>query len=76
MDPPPAELPGTPAPGSSAGGSGDRRVGKKYRLGRKIGSGSFGDVYLGTGKFILKNCNKMYVYIKTKTNSKWDMIIK
>ncbi|OBA24203.1 kinase-like protein [Metschnikowia bicuspidata var. bicuspidata NRRL YB-4993] len=26
----------------------DLRVGKKYRLGKKIGSGSFGDIYLGT----------------------------
>lgn len=25
----------------------DLRVGKRYRLGRKIGSGSFGDIYLG-----------------------------
>jgi serine/threonine protein kinase len=24
------------------------RVGNKYRLGRKIGSGSFGDIYIGT----------------------------
>jgi len=24
------------------------RVGKKFRIGRKIGSGSFGDIYLGT----------------------------
>jgi serine/threonine protein kinase len=27
---------------------GELIVGKKYRLGRKIGSGSFGDLYLGT----------------------------
>ena len=24
------------------------RVGGKFRLGRKIGSGSFGDIYIGT----------------------------
>lgn len=28
-------------------GSMELRVGNKYRLGRKIGSGSFGDIYLG-----------------------------
>lgn len=27
------------------------RVGNKYRLGRKIGSGSFGDIYLGKSTF-------------------------
>ena len=26
----------------------DLRVGNKYRIGRKIGSGSFGDIYLGS----------------------------
>ena len=26
----------------------DLRVGNKYRIGRKIGSGSFGDIYQGT----------------------------
>lgn len=30
-----------------ASGSMELRVGNKYRLGRKIGSGSFGDIYLG-----------------------------
>ena len=30
------------------GWSADVRVGNKYKLGRKIGSGSFGDIYLGT----------------------------
>ena len=29
------------------------RVGNKYRLGRKIGSGSFGDIYLG--KFLISS---------------------
>uniref|UniRef100_A0A8C9G5K6 Protein kinase domain-containing protein n=1 Tax=Pavo cristatus TaxID=9049 RepID=A0A8C9G5K6_PAVCR len=34
-----------PAP---SGGTEALRVGNRYRLGRKIGSGSFGDIYLGT----------------------------
>ena len=33
---------------SEATGNMDLRVGRKYRIGRKIGSGSFGDIYLGT----------------------------
>ena len=41
------------APSSSQGGNyalnqHELRVGNKYRLGRRIGSGSFGDIYLGT----------------------------
>lgn len=34
-------------------GAMELRVGNKYRLGRKIGSGSFGDIYLGEISFFL-----------------------
>lgn len=30
----------------------EARVGNKYRLGRKIGSGSFGEIYLGRFYFV------------------------
>lgn len=33
---------------SSSSGKPELRVGGRYRLGRKIGSGSFGDIYLGS----------------------------
>lgn len=32
------------------------RVGNKYRLGRKIGSGSFGDIYLGEFLLFSNSC--------------------
>ena len=35
------------------------RVGNKYRLGRKIGSGSFGDIYLGK-YFLSQSCNRFF----------------
>lgn len=34
------------------------RVGNRYRLGRKIGSGSFGDIYLGETETNLLMRNK------------------
>lgn len=38
------------------------RVGNKYRLGRKIGSGSFGDIYLGK-YFLSQSCNRIFLGI-------------
>lgn len=38
------------------------RVGGKFRLGRKIGSGSFGDVYLGTN---VQNCEEVAVKLES-----------
>ena len=29
------------------------RIGNRFRLGRKIGSGSFGDIYLGRENFLI-----------------------
>lgn len=37
------------------------RVGNKYRLGRKIGSGSFGDIYLGTTINTGEEVNQMFL---------------
>lgn len=33
------------------------RVGNRYRLGRKIGSGSFGDIYLGEWNVLSSHCS-------------------
>ncbi|XP_067138383.1 casein kinase I-like isoform X2 [Centruroides vittatus] len=42
------------------------RVGNKYRLGRKIGSGSFGDIYLGTNITTAEEVAIKLECIKTK----------
>lgn len=39
--------PGSSSSSSSKFSKGDLRVGARFRLGRKVGSGSFGDIYLG-----------------------------
>lgn len=48
------------------------RVGNKYRLGRKIGSGSFGDIYLGefwrSRHFVLVNKNSTCRKIRKKVH--------
>lgn len=38
------------------------RVGNKYRLGRKIGSGSFGDIFLG-------NCTALVLQLLAAVNA-------
>ena len=38
------------------------RVGNKYRLGRKIGSGSFGDIYLGI--YYLESSMKLIIFFR------------
>ena len=47
------------------------RVGNKYRLGRKIGSGSFGDIYLGNYvvnlKLICYVFDSSLIFVKIKS---------
>jgi hypothetical protein len=61
------------------------RVGNKYRLGRKIGSGSFGDIYLGkVGVFFRckqtvtshKKCNKNPLFSGTNISTGEEVAIK
>ena len=51
------------------------RIGNKYRVGRKIGSGSFGDIYLGENRkrvfFFLK---QLCVLVFVDTTSGWESI--
>ncbi|KAF4084965.1 hypothetical protein AMELA_G00112000 [Ameiurus melas] len=44
----------------------DLRVGNRYRLGRKIGSGSFGDIYLGTDISVREEVAIKLECVKTK----------
>lgn len=49
----------------------DLRVGNKYRIGRKIGSGSFGDIYLGKASLstlFRVLCTKLLLSINLGTN--------
>lgn len=56
-------------------GAMELRVGNKYRLGRKIGSGSFGDIYLGENFLIFLNNKKwmldVYQFLWIVSNTKF-----
>ena len=70
----------------------DLRVGNKYRLGRKVGSGSFGDIYLGmfiynlvlhiciinnyTHFNIVPYVHRLYIYIGTNISNNEEVAIK
>ncbi len=44
----------------------DIRIANKFRLGRKIGGGSFGDIYLGelnfVAEFLFPNCEMTFLF--------------
>ena len=46
----------------------DLRVGNKYRIGRKIGSGSFGDIYLGKSSL-----TTLFRVLFTKVESSYNL---
>lgn len=50
----------------SASSSPELRVGGKWRIGRKLGAGSFGDVYLGTHVETMAECAIKLESVKTK----------
>lgn len=55
---------------SSGGSAGlELRVGNKYRLGRKIGSGSFGDIYLGASR-----CRSNGLMIVARVSPSYDWV--